>query len=206
MKITDIFELCYCVNLDNRTDRWKLCLPEFEKIGVHPERFSAIYDPVGWKGCRKSHIEILKKAKEEKKNVLIFEDDFEVINHENNLLDNVAEELNKIKWDMFYLGGNILRPFYQVSNHLAKLTHCQSTHAYGVNYNFLDTLIPIVEKNNFIIDVVYADGVIPYHNCYITIPMVAIQRADYSDIEKTVMDYSIPLARYNHFLVRRNYA
>jgi len=66
-------------------------------------------------------------------------------------------------------------------------------------------LIPFLENTRTFIDVTYADWVIPYSNCYITIPMMVIQRESYSDIEKKMMDYAIPLERYNHFLVRKPY-
>ena len=120
------------------------------------------------------------------------------------IIERALNELSVLKWwNMFYLGGNILRPFYQITDHLAKLSHCQSTHAYGVNKEFLDTLIHWIEARPMIIDVLYADGIIPYNNCFITVPMVAIQRASYSDIEKRTMDYSVPIERYNKFLVKK---
>jgi hypothetical protein len=106
---------------------------------------------------------------------------------------------------MVYFGGNVLKPFYQITDHLAKLTHCQSTHAYAINKHFVGGLVDWLENNQtYIIDVLYAEKVVPYNNCFITIPMLAIQRPDYSDIEKQNMTYDIPIQRYNKFLVRRN--
>lgn len=203
MKLDNIFELSYCINLKSRPDRWELCQDEFYKLNWYPERFEAIEDLIPARGCLLSHIAILKDAFEKKKNVLIFEDDMEVINFEEKLIEKALDELYDKKWDMLYLGGNILRPFYQETQHLAKLNHCQSTHAYGVNKDFLGKLIPFLENTSTFIDVTYAEGVIPHANCYITIPMMVIQRESYSDIEKRIMDYSIPMERYNHFLVRK---
>lgn len=204
MKISDIFELSYCINLDERKDRWESCQKEFKKIDFYPERFSAIKHENTPEWCRQSHLAILKKAKEENKNVLIFEDDVEFSDNAGAIIERALNELSVLKWwNMFYLGGNILRPFYQITDHLAKLSHCQSTHAYGVNKEFLDTLIHWIEARPMIIDVLYADGIIPYNNCFITVPMVAIQRASYSDIEKRTMDYSVPIERYNKFLVKK---
>ena len=199
MKLIDMFELSYCINLDKREDRWKLSEKEFRKIGFYPERFSAIEHNISWFGCYQSHLKILKQAEKENKNVLIFEDDVEFI-ESVDVIEKALDELSIIPWDMIYLGGNILKPFYRETEHLARLTHCQSTHAYGVNKDFLKQLVYSIEHNNFIIDVVLADGVVPYSNAFITVPMVAIQRADYSNIEKTIMDYSVPIARYKHFL------
>ena len=203
MKLDNIFEMSFCINLDKRKDRWEACQKEFYKLNFYPDRFSAIEDSNPVVGCRKSHLEILKRAQKEKKNVLIFEDDVEIINFEDKLIERVMNELYELDWQMIYLGGNILRPFHQVTNHLAKLNHCQSTHCYGVSRLFLDELIPFIENNNTFIDVLYADGVCPVRNCYITIPMMAVQRTDFSDIEKHEMSYDVPVARYNQFLVRK---
>ncbi len=215
MKLENMFGLSYCVNLDSRKDRWEQSQKEFEKIHFYPERFSAIQDEIPARGCYRSHLAILKEAYDKNANVLIFEDDIEFVHplspenalqygDINGVIEQAMEDLTVLNWwDMFYLGGNILRHFYQVSPVLAKLTHCQSTHAYGVNKKFLPQLIAHLEKNKNILDVLYADTVIPFSNCFITIPMLAIQRTDYSDIEKTKMTYDIPIERYNKFLVRR---
>jgi len=203
MKLDNIFEMSFCINLDRRKDRWEACQKEFYKLNFYPERFSAIEDVNPVFGCKKSHLEILKRAQKANKNVLIFEDDVEIINFEDKLIERVMDELYDISWDMFYFGGNILRPFYQVTEHLAKLNHCQSTHAYGVHRNFLNELVPFIESHDTFIDVLYADGVCPLKNCYIALPMMAIQRTDYSDIEYREMNYEVPIARYNKFLVRR---
>ena len=195
MKLNEFFDSVYCINLDSRLDRWTVAQKEFEKIGFIPERYSAIEHETSWRGCYLSHLDILKQARDRKENVLIFEDDVEYINYDEELTTNILNELTLFHWwDMFYLGGNVLKPFYQMSNHLAKLTHCQSTHAYAVNKFFLDRLINWLENNKiFIIDVMYAEGIVPYNNCFITIPMVAIQRTDYSDIEGKDMTTEITI-------------
>lgn len=200
-----MFPLSYCVNLDKRKDRWEKSLLEFSKIKFTPPRFSAIEHPIPAAGCRLSHLTILKEALDKNENVLIFEDDVKFINYGKSIINKALDELINLEWDMIYFGGNILKPFYQIMPHLAKLSHCQSTHAYGVNKKFLTLLVPWLEKNNFTIDVLYADGVIPFHRCYITVPMVAIQRQDYSNIEKKVMSYDVPVSRYNHFLIKKDF-
>ena len=203
MKLSEVFPLSYLVNLDRRPDRLKQANEEFDKLDFHPERFSAIENVNGAAGCYLSHLEILKKARAKKKSVLIFEDDVMLVGDYKSVIEQALDELQDLDWDMFYLGGNVLKPVYQITEHIGKLTHCQSTHAYGVNYKFLDILVPFIEQQKYIVDVLYADGVIPVRNCFITIPMVAIQRSDYSDIEKTIMTYDVPVERFNHFLVKK---
>jgi GR25 family glycosyltransferase involved in LPS biosynthesis len=194
--------MSYVVNLDKRPDRLVSCEDAWYKLNFYPERFSAIENENPALGCYLSHLEILKRARDANKSVIIFEDDIEIINFEEKLIEKALDEIYNMDWAMLYLGGNILKPFHQVTPHLAKLTHCQSTHAYGINKKYLPTIVDFVEKNMFIIDCLYADYIVPQLPCYITIPMMAIQRSDYSDIEKRKMTYDIPVDRYNKNLVR----
>lgn len=195
--ITDTFDLIYCLNLDSRPDRWETSLKEFEKINVKPERFSAIKDDNPALGCLKSHREMLRVAAQQNKSVLIFEDDVEFLEGAKEVLEQALQELQNFSWAMLYLGGNILKPFRQTSEHLALLNHCQSTHAYGIHRDHVKPILEFLDHNEFFVDVLYADGVIPAVACYITIPMIAIQRADFSNIEQRVMTYDVPIARYN---------
>ena len=71
----DFFEEIYCINLAYRTDKWKMCLEQFEKLGIHNrvERFDAIkfegsYPNVNIRsaGCFASHraaINLIKQGK-----------------------------------------------------------------------------------------------------------------------------------------------
>lgn len=211
MIISEFFPLQYCMNMDFRPDRWIKVQEEFTKIGIKPIRISGeIYTGTGDKtfngqiGCGLTHLKILKLAKEQNQNVLIFEDDAIFINDYSIVIPEALDELQE--WDMLYLGGNICSPIYQVSTHLGKLTHAQSTHAYGVNKNFLDKLINYIEPKitTTIIDVMYANEIVPTNNCYIMIPMVAIQKDDYSDIEGRKVNYSSWMEkRFQDQLVRR---
>jgi GR25 family glycosyltransferase involved in LPS biosynthesis len=213
MKFDTLFPLQVVINLDKRPDRLKLCMEqEFPVIKIHPLRKPGlIYEKTNNKwwngaiGCMLSHYQILEAAALLDTNVFIFEDDVFFIGKEQSDfgykiymdLSTASVQLNNIEWDMFYIGGNILKPFNQVSSHLAKLNHCQSTVAYGVNKKFLRTLLGYIDLThiNRPIDVIYADSVIPNHNCYISVPMLAIQRDSFSDIEGGEMKYSEYLER-----------
>ncbi len=203
MKISNFFNLVYCINLDEREDRWEACQNEWYKLNHYPDRFSAIKSDHGPTGCYLSHLSLLSLATEKKSNILIFEDDVEFFDGAREILERALDELYGLDWDMAYLGGNILRPFFQKTEHWARLSHCQSTHAYAVNQNFVEQLYHIVEKNRITIDCLYADHVVPNFKAYIVVPMLAQQRTDYSDIEKKEMSYAIPLERYKKYLVRK---
>jgi GR25 family glycosyltransferase involved in LPS biosynthesis len=202
VKLDDFFELGYCINLDKRLDRWEVCDQEFYKLNYYPERFSAIEHQNPATGCRLSHLAILKQALKENKNVLVMEDDIQIINFEDHLVEKVLDELWGLDWAMIYFGANLMRPCFQVSDHLARLTHAQSTHFYGISKRYLPQIINVIENNDYFIDCLYADVIVPQLPCYISIPMVAVQRSDFSDIEKMNMNYDVPLARYNQHLIR----
>jgi len=204
MKIQEMFPLQFVINLRSRTDRLEQCKEEFKKINLDPRLFTACEHEDPKMGCLNSHLALLRYASIFKQNILIFEDDVEFIGENSQeVIESALDELSELdRFDMVYLGGNVLNNIYQMTTHLGRLTHCQSTHAYGVNVNFVDKLIADLENYQNHIDVMYAWNVVPKNKCYITIPMVAIQRASYSDILKQEIDYSVPMARYEHYLVR----
>lgn len=117
----DFFEEIYCINLNYRTDKWKNCLEEFEKIGIHNrvERFEGIkfegsHPNVNIRsaGCFASHRGAINLIKERNlSNALIFEDDVQFVKNKEDTykyLNLSIEELKKQKsWDIFYLGMHI---------------------------------------------------------------------------------------------------
>jgi GR25 family glycosyltransferase involved in LPS biosynthesis len=214
----ETFPLQVVINLDKRPDRLKICRDgEFKKIDSYPIRKPGVLfdktDNQWWNGaigCMISHYEVLEAAACLNTNLFVFEDDVSFITDLNISaflnLEQACLELQKLDWDMFYMGGNLLKPAYQVSEHLAKLTHCQSTVAYGVNTRFLRTLLKYIDLTHIDrpIDMIYADTVIPQHNCYISVPMLAIQRDSFSDIEGQEVKYTDYLEkRYWDNLVKK---
>lgn len=196
--ISETFPLVYYTNLDTRPDRRDLIENQLVNgLRVNPIRMpGVIYTGTGdrrWNGmigCGLCHLNILKEAREKNQSVLIFEDDALLINDYNSILNSAISELPE-DWQMLYLGGNICSRITKVSPHLGRLSHAQSTHSYAVNKNFLDELISYIEPRIYtqIIDVMYANEIIPSHKCFICVPMISIQRADKSDIENTYVDY-----------------
>lgn len=214
-----LFPIIVYINLDSREDRRIESEIEFEKLNIDPIRISGTSIQGtsnsminGMLGCTLSHLRCLLLAKKENKNILIFEDDIKFINDYENIVEGACNDIQSIDWQMLYLGGNILKPFAQISDNLAKLSHCQSTHAYGINVQYVDLLITYILLNQTMnhgyvrpLDTIYADVVIPRHNCFIVAPeMVAVQRDSYSDIEMKVADYESYLEkRYHQNFVRK---
>ena len=63
--INDILKNNYYINLEHRKDKNEINIKELKKIGINnPNRFNAIKKDNGAIGCYMSHIEVLKKARE----------------------------------------------------------------------------------------------------------------------------------------------
>jgi len=200
MNLNDFFPMVTCVNLLDRKDRWHDAQTELGRVGIKCDRFDAFKDINPVRGCLMSHLAILREAQERQENVFIFEDDVLFIDEDyENTISQALTELDP-NFDMFYLGANICNKIHKVSPHVGKLTHAQATHAYGVSAKFLGKLIPMIENFYSHIDLLYGYEVVPNNNCYITIPLVAIQRASFSNIENRIVDYEWMKARYEFCL------
>lgn len=96
IKDSYMFERAYLINLDRRKDRLIRSETHLQQMGLKAERFSAfefsgevhcpildlpiskiLHQYLGEYGCYRSHLAVLKKAREQNlKNVIILEDDF----------------------------------------------------------------------------------------------------------------------------------
>jgi GR25 family glycosyltransferase involved in LPS biosynthesis len=214
MKFNETFPLIAYINLDKRKDRDLQAKTEFEKIGINPIRKSGfvpenISDRFsrGTVGCMISHVHLIQAAFLLNTNIFIFEDDILMEHGKYNVLEimnKACEELENVDWDFFYLAGNLLAPCTQISPHLAKLTHVQSTVAYGINKKYLKTVLDNIHLDNITapIDVIYSN-MAAKNNFYISVPMVGVQRDSYSDIEGQNVNYTSYLQkRYNDNLIK----
>jgi len=160
------FDRIYCINLDGRLDRWRYVNAHFARFGLKNrfERFSAIdvrtdpelmqhekliednFSVLGMCGCMLSHRGIIESAwKEKLKNVLVFEDDVRIIAENIGHIDKSLFELDRLEWEVFYLGATYLFPLHEVSPYLVNVANgAYATHAiaYGekVFELILDTL------------------------------------------------------------------
>jgi len=209
--LNKFFDKVYCINLEHRTDRWKKCTKEFERIGLDVERIEAINghtcglqasDPpknwmkmrAGGVGCALSHVKILKRAKAEGfKNVLALEDDIEFC---ENFNEEIAAYLPLVPndWDVIYVGGNHtpdsrIGPPQDMGGFL-KCIFTQTTHFIATNHTIYDLIIQEALKLNMVIDLVYAVQQQKI-NAYSSLKKLAWQVDGYSDIEDKVVSYTI---------------
>jgi GR25 family glycosyltransferase involved in LPS biosynthesis len=219
--INDYFDGIYCINLDRRPDRWeKNCLPQFEKLGLSVERFSAVdgktdidighgnYYNAELAGSM-SHLNAIKKARDNNiKKLLLLEDD--VVFKENanemfsNLINNVPND-----WEYLFFGGNHVGGFTPVSDGVVKLNRSYAIHACGIKQSSYDIMIQHLEhkigvsinnakankpKKSIAADFFLAD-LQKVLNTYCFLPHIAWQLDGHSDIQGTYMDYDF-LRRY----------
>jgi GR25 family glycosyltransferase involved in LPS biosynthesis len=229
----NFFDKIFCINLDDRQDRWIDCCKIFNKYEMmhKVERFSALkfthQDPrlikvMGQIGCSMSHFGVLKKAKEQNlNNFLVLEDDFCFEFEPFELFEKMNSSLLELpnNWNMFYLGGNLdssynVDPIEKYSDNLFKLNACHTTHAFAVNKNIYDVILkdeptldelPSWHNKYTVIDVYFSKAILSKNNCFITNPILSLQRPGFSNIEHNNYDYRFwMLQNFNNFKNKLN--
>ncbi|HQT26033.1 MAG TPA: glycosyltransferase family 25 protein, partial [Burkholderiales bacterium] len=117
MKLADLFDRIYIINLPSRPDRRKEMAGQLSRIGLsfaHPKvmLFPAIrpeskgpFPTLGARGCFMSHLGVLRHASENRyERILVCEDDLDFVFDFNDRISAVTEILAKEDWNMFYGG------------------------------------------------------------------------------------------------------
>lgn len=206
MNSFDFFDEIYCINLDERIDRWEHAKNEFHKAGIldRVQRFSAIRDVDGRIGIIKSNLAIIKIAKEKKlKNVLIFEDDVQfIVDDPQKVLKQSLDQVKDIKWHLFYLGANTHDKLIKFKPNLILLKNSFAVHSMAYSELMYDPFIrkfenlKIIKTFDDILDVYLAKQIQEKTVCLMVNPMMTTQMNSYSDIENRVVDYSFIEERY----------
>lgn len=206
-KAFEYFDKVFLINLDKRTDRLSRCMDIFQSNGVADlvERFPGVVpDPsddipstpgtekikIPLYGCLLSHLNIIKKAKENNwKSVLVFEDDVDFLNSE--VIDHAVDQLSQRNWSLFYLGANTHTPLERVDKNLLRLKFGYATHAVAYHENFYDAFISQFEQKQIkIIDVWLSEFGQENFESFCTYPITAVQVSNHSDIHDAFADYS----------------
>jgi len=138
----------FYINLDKRTDRRTEFTHECTRMDIHVERFKAIEDPIGFIGCTKSHLEVLKLARSRGlQNVLIFEDDFQFLVGKEEFTNNLrAFFTSNIEYDVLMLSYNLVKE-ESYNDLVGRVKEGQTASGYIVHSRFYDTLIHNLESN-----------------------------------------------------------
>jgi len=204
----DYFEEIYCINLDERIDRWSHAQKEFEKAGIKDrvQRFSAIRNKDGRVGIIKSNLEIVKMAKKKGlKNVLVFEDDVKfIVENPQEVLAASLEQIGNLDWTLFYLGANTHEKLIKIKPNLILLKNAFAVHSMAYSEKVYDTFIRKYEgieritKHSDILDVYIAQYFQTKYICLMVNPMMTTQINSYSDIEKRVVNYNFIEERFKN--------
>lgn len=208
MNAFDFFDEIYCINLDERTDRWQHAQQEFVKVGIidRVKRFSAIRDDDGRIGIMKSNLAIVKIAKEKKlKNVLVFEDDVEfIVDNPQEVLQKSIDQIGRNEWYLFYLGANTHQKLLKIKPNLILLKNAFAVHSMAYSDLMYDHFIrkydnmKTIKNFNDILDVYLAKQIQEKFICLMTNPMMTTQMNSYSDIEKRDVNYNFIEERYKN--------
>jgi GR25 family glycosyltransferase involved in LPS biosynthesis len=209
----DKFDKIYYLNLDSREDRKSRIEEHFRKLKITAERIPGFtiqpeevsehnkgmeLDEYNQKlasariGCSLAHLEAIKRAKElNLNNVLIFEDDGFILEENIEVIKEALKELEYLpKWDMLFLGANVLAPIHQISPHIGKLTGAYCAHAYAVNGHFYNKLLEYkFEQFKIFDEYLFNEMRNPNYNIYTILPISAIQYDSYSTIESKEVQY-----------------
>jgi glycosyl transferase family 25 len=207
----------YIINLKHRTDRWSKCIEQLNRYNItNFTRFNAIIPDlnkidaihysknnlrlntnyiIGSLGCKLSHLNIIKHAKQNKfTQILILEDDFLLTDNFVTKFNTIIECINNnnIVIDMLYLGFSIVRnnPYFDTNiKNFKKLNNCHTTHAYLLNSSFFDTIIREIETCHCEIDVCYVKLQKTKANIYGIYPCLITQEESYSNILNKKISY-----------------
>lgn len=199
MQWVDFVDQIYLVNLPQRTDRLVASAEELERFGIPYKRWAAKYNEHhGAIGLRDSMIDLFRSALDlGYKNVLVFEDDVMFVRSDVNEVMNKAIDQLPPDYRILFLGCQPTAGFTRFqSENLLPVTKAYATHA--VMYSELAMRECVNLGLGYPIDNWIVDNIQPKGGCFVTYPLLATQRPDYSDIGRTHIDWSpFIVQRYN---------
>lgn len=180
---------CFCINLDDRPEKWEATQRAFEGTGVSPQRFSAIRHAEGWRGCGASHVAIAREAMRlGLPSVLIIEDDCLPVGDFAERWSIVKRALTDESgsWDIFLGGPTYVQgPAEPLGRHLIQIDTGFALHFYVLHATAYEKAIAWNPDRHGPIDVYYSNQ----FRIVTTYPLLAIQRPSDSDIKKKSTNY-----------------
>jgi GR25 family glycosyltransferase involved in LPS biosynthesis len=170
--------LAYVINLDSRPDRMESF--QENEFPFPVERVSGVVASCGEDGCTQSHLGILKKQKEFP--FVIFEDDC-IMLEPWSTVEKAMDQLPS-NWDALWLGATLRKTVFKYSENIHVLKGAYATHA--IIYNSKRIVDFILQRHytpsGVNLDIFLKKIVQERFNCFITRPMCAVQKSDWSDI------------------------
>ena len=203
MKLDDLSQNIYVLNLKKRKDRLQHIKNELKKIDCKNYK---IYESVdgnsienktklrnGAFGLVKTYLNLHSElTKNNYNDVLIIEDDCVFCENFNHLLENYYNKIPK-NWDFLYFGANhnyhIGYKTELINEEVLKLNHSYSAHCVLIKKNVFDELITNLINPTTQIDVILAKLQSKY-NAYSPSKPLTTQLPNFSDIEDKNVDYN----------------
>ena len=198
--IDDVFPYKVCINLDRRAERWRQMERKFARHGIHLVcRFAAIDGdqielPVNWThtpgayGCLRSHVEVVRKARDlGVSSVLIFEDDVAFHDEFETKFASAIDDLPR-DWDMLFFGALHKEEPVRITPNLARITQANSTFACALRSTVFDRFIELNSHSRDVLDV-NSLWLQQQFNCYCFMPHLAWVEADISDAQQRLVDH-----------------
>jgi Coenzyme PQQ synthesis protein D (PqqD) len=167
------FAAIYCLNLDQRPDRWEAAFRRFCVLDItaRVERFPAVPTPGNHhEGCARSWRAMVAQARDRGlPNFLGLEDDAIFLDNTHEVVSRAVSELAGLDWDLLYLGGAAWEVSAEIPGHVALQSPqgLTCTHALAVNHTAYDRLLAGVPE---------ADGIDEWLTRYLAIDQYLCQQ------------------------------
>ena len=188
MNMSQLSKNCptYVINLTERNDKKVYIEKLFKEKNIKFEFYRPQKHQNPRRGCLESHLHLIKEAiKNKHEKILIFEDDVKFVKSLKSMKEPPKD------WNMIYLGGTVHRVMDNKYNGYSRV-QTWTTHAYFINLKDEEFVNKLLEMENYQeeVDRFYLEKIHPKFQCYMTNPMIAIQKEDYSDIEGQEVNYN----------------
>jgi hypothetical protein len=188
---------CYCINLDDRPERWEETKVAFEGTDIVPKRFPGIRHSEGWRGCGASHVAVAREAMRLGLPwILVLEDDCDPVADFAARWPVVKDALwaERDSWDIFLGGPTFIQGPVEPVGALTRIEGAYALHFYVLRASAYEKALAWNPDRHGPIDVYYSDQ----YRIVITQPLLAIQRRSVSDNEKEEVDYDYLFRRSQH--------
>lgn len=205
----------YVINLEHCSDRREHILNEFQDTCINISLFNAIKHEKGWIGCLKSHLNLIKYAKENNMNmILVIEDDayIEDKEHFNKIFPQILDYLknNLDEWKIFHGGPNInkhsvISNIYSNEPLLFNISKCVSATFIIYNINSYDDFLHYLDIEERQLKSSHKIDMLIYNkfNCITTFPCLIWQINSYSDIYNSYRDDLENIKKYRDINFKR---